>query len=218
MIRSVLVRLLNPRYAWLPADAAPARILDVGAAAEDARIAKSRFPSCRFEAVNIAEIGPSEAREFDAYHRCDLDDTDLSFLPDGAYDYVISSHTIEHLADGRATVARLCAKLRPGGLLYLEWPSVESLGFPIRGLGLNFHDDATHVRTFALDEIAEIVRAAGIEVEFAGRRRMWLRLLISPVLIAVHSLKRRRLVLYDCWDLTGFCYVVRGRLKATAER
>jgi SAM-dependent methyltransferase len=218
VIRRQLVRLLNPRYAWLPPDASPARILDVGAGVEDARIAKSQFPACRFEAVNIAEIDQGAATDFDAYHRCDLNDTDLSFLEDASYDYVISSHTIEHLADGRATVARLCGKVRPGGLLYLEWPSVESLRFPVRGLGLNFYDDETHVRTFALEEIAEIVRAAGIDIEFSGPRRMWSRLLVSPFLVVMHSLTRRKLVLYDWWDLTGFCYVVRGKRPAATVR
>lgn len=208
-----LRRRLNPRYAWLPGDffGKAVRILDAGAGKDDARIAKALFADCRFEGYNIADIGDARASGFDVYHRTDLNRSDLAGSPDGAYDYVVSSHTLEHLEDGRRLVARLCDKVKPGGYLYLEWPSEKSRHFPLRGFGLNFFDDPTHVRTFAPEEIAGIARAQGFDIDHAGYRRMWLRILLSPALIVVHSLRSRRLVLYDWWDLTGFCCVVRAR-------
>lgn len=211
-IRRALTRRLNPRYAYLPApaDGAPFRILDIGAGPEDGRIAKSLFPRCHFEAVNIAPLDPARRGAFDVYHQRDLNADDLSFLPDDSFDYVISSHTIEHLEDGPGTVAQICAKVRPGGRIYLEWPSVESETFPIRGLGLNFCDDDTHIRTFPRADIAAVLTAKGFEIEYSGFRRMALRMLIAPLLILRRSLKLRRLVLYDAWDITGFCYVIRA--------
>ncbi len=146
----------------------------------------------------------------------DLNAEDLSFLPDGSFDYVISSHTIEHLEDGLRTVAQISTKVRPGGRIYLEWPSVESETFPIKGLGLNFHDDGTHIRTFVREDITAVLTEAGFDIEYSGFRRMWLRMLIAPLLVIRRSLKLRRLVLYDAWDLTGFCYVIRAVRRTDA--
>jgi SAM-dependent methyltransferase len=206
---------LNTRYAGLPASFfdRPARIVDAGGGPSDALRAKRLFRTCRFEGINIVDLplGTAERDAYDAYHLVDLDTTDLAFLPDRAYDMVISSHTIEHLDDGPAVVRRLCTKVAPSGLLYLEWPSMESTTFPIRGLGLRFDDDPTHRQTYELDLIRRVVEASGLDVEFAGHRRQWLRILMAPVLVPLHSLRFRRPVLYDLWDMTGFCYVLRAR-------
>lgn len=40
---------------------------------------------------------------------------------------------------------------------------------------------------------------AGFDIEYSGFRRMWLRMLIAPLLVIRLSLKLRRLVLYDAW-------------------
>lgn len=210
--RRFLTRQLNPRYAYVPApvEGASIRILDIGAEPEDGRIAKTLFPASHFEAVNVRPLGAGQRDAFDVYHLRDLNKDDLSFLADDGFDYVISSHTIEHLDDGLRTVGQMCAKVRPGGRIYLEWPSVESKTFPIRGFGLNFYDDDTHIGTFRRQEIAAVLTANGFEIEYSGFRRMWLRILLSPLLVIRRSLNQRRLVLYDLWDLTGFCYVIRA--------
>ena len=205
-------RALHPRYAALPADwfMRPLRVLDAGAGPSDAALAKTLLaPGTWFEAINIVpRPAGTEGAAFDAYHVRDLDKTDLDFVEDGSFDYVVCSHTIEHLEDGVAVLNRLCAKVRPGGRLYLEWPSMESLSFPIRGLGLNFYDDPTHRATYPLALVADIVEKAGFEVVYAGKRHVWLRMISSPFLTFYHSLKARRLRLYDLWDWTGFAYVV----------
>ena len=57
---------------------------------------------------------------------------------------------------------------------------------------------------------------AGFDIEYPGFRRMWLRMLIAPLLVIRRSLKLRRLVLYDAWDLTGSCYVIRAVRRTDA--
>jgi SAM-dependent methyltransferase len=211
---AVLTRQLNSRYGGLPPPffAGSVRIVDAGAGPEDALKAKRLFRECWYEGINIEDLPKSSAERagYDRYHLVDLDETDLSFLPDRSYDLVVSSHTIEHLKDGAAVVTRLCAKVCPGGLLYLEWPSLESVNFPVRGRGLRFDDDSTHRRTYALDEIRALVTSQGLRVEFARHRRQWFRMLLAPVLVLYHSVRFKRVVLYDLWDLTGFCYTLRA--------
>jgi len=212
--RAVLTRQLNTRYWGLPPSffTSSVRIVDAGGGPQDALKAKRLFGQCWYEGINIEALPESSRASggYDRYHLVDLDETDLSFLPDRSYDLVVSSHTIEHLKDGQAVVARLCAKVRPGGLLYLEWPSLESITFPIRGRGLRFDDDGTHRHAYGLDQIRALVARQGLHVEFARRRRQWLRMLLAPFLIVYHSVRFQRLVLYDLWDLTGFCYTLRA--------
>lgn len=43
-------------------------------------------------------------------------------LPDGPYDYVFSSHCLEHLADPVAALEHWKTRLRPGGVLFLYLP------------------------------------------------------------------------------------------------
>lgn len=210
----VLMRQMNTRYGGLPPAffARSARIVDAGAGPQDALKAKRLFGHCWYEGINIEDL-PATSRErlaYDRYHLVDLDESDLSFLRDRSYDLVVSSHTIEHLKDGATVVTRLCAKVSPGGLLYLEWPSVESVTFPIRGLGLRFDDDRTHRHAYGLEEIRALVESQGLRVEFARRRRQWLRMILALILVAYHSFRLRRIVLFDLWDITGFCYVLRA--------
>jgi len=211
-----LRRALHPRYAHLPAAwfQRPLRILDVGAGAADGLLARAFLaPGSRFEGVNIEPLaeGSAERTAFDVYTVADLNERDLSFAEDGAYDYVICSHTLEHLRDGLSFVPQLARKVAPGGRLYLEWPSPDSERFPIRGLGLHFRDDGTHVRTFPLDAAVAAVVGAGLGVEYAGPRRHWLRIALAPALAVYHAVRRRELKLYDLWDVTGFALVVRAR-------
>jgi SAM-dependent methyltransferase len=208
----VLRRLLNPRYAGLPSAffQHPVRILDAGVEPKGAMNARRLFTTCWFEGVNIADLplDSPERRAFDRYHLVDLDQTDLGFIPDGGFDYIICSHTIEHLHDGIGLVARLCTKVQPGGRLYLEWPSFESQTFPIRGFGLNFFDNPMHKQAFRLEAVASVVKESGLEISYAGRRRVIARMVLAPVLVAYHALRTRRLTLYDLWDILGSCYVV----------
>jgi SAM-dependent methyltransferase len=203
-----LTRALNARYRGVPARffTSPVRVVDAGGGPTDARKAKRLFAQCWYEGINIADLpapGP-HAHGYDRYHLLDLDATDLAFLPDRSFDLVVSSHTIEHLKDGLAVVERLCAKVKPGGRLYLEWPSVESTTCPVRGLGLRFDDDPSHRQTYALDDVRRIVERQGLRVERAGPRRQWLRVLLAPFLVPYHSIRLGRPVLYDLWDVTGF--------------
>jgi len=219
-IRRAIYGALNPRYAHLPRRFRSRRIsvLDVGSSARGGLIAHRILKDCWYEGVDMINISPSDPvmKYFDRFHSLDLNKAGLALIADGVFDYVICSHTIEHLNDGLTIVSDLCRKVRSGGRLYLEWPSIESQTFPLRGFGLNFFDDSTHQRTFSREQIAELVRHEGMLVEFVGRRRNKLRMLLAPLLVLRRWLRERRLLLYDLWDWVGFCYVVRA-VKPTAD-
>ncbi len=215
----LLVRHLNPRYAWLPAGPSrrPVRVLDAGCGPDDGVIAQRFFPRCVVEGVNIVDLRDGRQRQaFDRYHVVDLDETDLGFVPDGAFDYVVCSHTLEHLRNGPRVARALGRKVAPGGLLYLEWPSPSARRFPLRGFGLNFEDDPTHRTAWTVDDVLGAIAPLGFEVAYAGRRRMKVRMALAPLLAVWHSFRAKRVVLYDFWDATGFCLVVRARRSEEA--
>lgn len=214
MIGSTVRRLFNPRFSWIhPADAKPgARLLDVGAGAKDGWLAHLYWPGAVVEGVSL---GPAEG--FDRYVQADLDQEGLSAFPPGAYDYVVSSHLIEHVKDGLRIVDEMAARVRPGGRIYVEWPSRASMTFPWRGVGLNFFDDETHRQTYNLSDVVGRLEAAGFEIQKAGYRRHLGRMILSPILALRTVIRERRILLYDLWDLTGFCYVVRGVRRAQAD-
>jgi SAM-dependent methyltransferase len=208
---AALKRAFNPRYSWLPRSLTifGGRIVDVGAGPLDGQLAKKFWPGCYMVGVNI-EPEPV-AGGFDEYHQIDLNKDDLSHLPASSFDYVVSSHLIEHIDDGMKTVDQMADLVCKGGLLYLEWPSEHSTRFPIKGVGLNFFDDETHVRTYSVKQVVDQLQAKGFEIISSGPRHHIGRMLLAPALCLRRSLAEGRLRLYDLWDYTGFCIVVRAR-------
>lgn len=210
---TAIKRWINPRYSWLPGAVrrSGARILDVGAGALDGRLAKQYWPGSFIVGVNI-EPEPAGGG-FDNYIQVDLNKGGLSGLglERESFDYVVSSHLIEHIDDGPKAIDQMADLVRKGGLIYLEWPSEESLTCPIRGWGLNFFDDDTHVRTYSIDQVVTRLKDSGFEILSAGHRRHLARMALAPVLALRRSLAQRRFILYDFWDWTGFCVVVRAR-------
>ena len=63
---------------------------------------------------------------------------------DRDFDVVISNHNIEHTADPESTFRAMVNRTALGGHLFIATPSLNSVDFPSRGGGLNFHDDPTH--------------------------------------------------------------------------
>jgi len=207
LLRS-LRRKINPRYAWLSDSARRgiATVLDVGGEPRDSMLAATFLPNCRFTALNIVQSGPmAPGAEF---IRCDLDRDRLAAVAGRRFDYVISSHTLEHLRDGIGLIKDLAELVADGGRLYLEWPSPRSRHFPLRGVGLHFEDDPTHVATIALEDAVRRVQASGLTILAAGPRRNRLRALLAPILFLRTALRFRRLVLYDFWDWTGYADMI----------
>lgn len=217
-----VMRRLNPRYCWLPGDVRrrAVTVLDVGGDARDGYLAKLYLPNCRFAAINIVNVatGSRYARHIEEFIHNDLDTDGLSGFAGRTFDYVICSHTIEHLKTGHDIIDGLATLVAEGGHLYLEWPSMRSRRFPLRGLGLNFHDDPSHVSSFDLDEVRTRLEAKGLTIIAAGPRRNWLRAVLAPLLFLKTAYRHRRVVLYDFWDWTGYADMIRATRPIAGER
>lgn len=83
--------------------------------------------------------------------------SDLSALP--AFDVVICSHVLEHLADPLATLRQLIPHVKDDGLVYIEVPA-EIWHRPPPAI-----DPVTHINFFTTDSIRVLMEESGLAVE-----------------------------------------------------
>ena len=193
----------------------PFRLLDVGAGNHSASLTKSFFPACRYEGLDRDRTYNNDAGDLvrmEAFHEIDLDRVDFAPLPDGAYDAIVMAHVLEHLQHGPRVLQGLVPKLAPGGLMYVEFPGPRSLKLPSMRGSLNFRDDPTHVRPYTAEEVAAILREAGLRILEAGPRRDLQLMMLTPLLALRAKLTQGYVPGGVFWDLLGFAeYVIAER-------
>lgn len=185
----------------------PFSLLDIGAGNHSASTTHRWFPSCRYSGVDRERGYHNDPRDFELmaeFFELDLTALDFSVIPDGRYDAILLAHVIEHLTNGDEVLRRLVPKLKPGGILYAEFPGPQSLHMPSKKGTLNFHDDDTHVRVFTAAEVAAILRNSGLTILHARRRRDPLMMLLTPAHAIKAKLEHGFVPGGVFWDLFGF--------------
>lgn len=133
------------RESFLKTLQSDARILDVGCGNDSPKITKDILPKCYYVGLDIADYNQDHKNLADEYiitNASDFCEKIKAF--DGEFDAVISAHNLEHCDDRDGVLKNMLSALRPGGLLYLAFPSLDSLRFPSREGTLNYFDDKTH--------------------------------------------------------------------------
>ncbi len=172
------------------------KILDIGCGSDMPGFAARAFSRCVYHGVDIAEPTPDALRHIDRFFRLDLTATDFSDMQNGFYDAILMSHVIEHIMNGEDLIRAVAPKLKPRGVMFVEFPSVRSLGLP-SGIGtLQFCDDETHVRVYEISEVANAMLRAGLTVVKAGTRRDWVRIALAPAAIPLQI--RTLITTVDC--------------------
>jgi SAM-dependent methyltransferase len=142
-------------------DGRPRRLLHVAPEAVLERKLRG-LPGVRYVSADLA----------DPHAMLRLDVMRLAFA-DAAFDAVLCSHVLEHVADDRAAMRELRRVLRPGGLALLAVPPIRaertaedpSEADPAERRRRFGHPD--HVRRYGRD-YADRLREAGFEVEVVG--------------------------------------------------
>jgi SAM-dependent methyltransferase len=116
------------------------------------------------------------------FYELDLTLLDFDVIPDNHFDIIYMSHIIEHLHNGDQVIIKLLPKCKPGGLIYIEWPSIRSIDLPSKQGTLNFYDDGSHVRLYPLYEILNVLGTNGCTVLEKGVRRRIAHILFMPFL------------------------------------
>jgi SAM-dependent methyltransferase len=198
------------------------RVLDVGCGNASFQVTRQWLNVGEYHGVD-REFWRGEKSDYeglDRFFKVDLDQEDLSEVPEDYYDVIIFSHVIEHLWKGHEVLRILGRKLRENGVIYIETPSEKTLKYPSADGFLNFFDDPTHTRPYPYQEISETLSSEGLTVLRQGVRRDWKRMvLLSPAAIVYNLLYylpvKRKLIAAGLWDLLGVAvFVVAKKVPA----
>ncbi len=194
----------------LPAPKGRARLLEIGSGSG---VALARMQALGWEVEGV-EVDPGGVQAAQArgvkIHQGDI------FKPgfaDATFDAVTSTHVFEHLYDPVA-VFRECERiLKPGGILVILTPNVESVGHDWYGPAWVGLDAPRHLNLFSRDALKRAAEAAGFKI----------RVLDSTVRIAwvcgalSHDIRKKGKGDLACLGrpvplLRGFLYQIRQRL------
>lgn len=223
------LRLVPSKFYWFLHlnDLPEIDILDVGCGNNSPSITKRWFPKCRYFGVDkeVYNLTSEDLKLMDRFFKINLDNYEelKQQIEKNEFNLIIMSHVIEHLQSPEQVVATLAKKLKENGILYVEFPSPQSVHFPrmktLRGNHgtVNFYDDLTHLRVFTHAEIAQMLSACGLKVVRSGIFRNFVKIAVSPLGVLLRALgfyKNRPIVPIGLWDILGFrAYVVATNQK-----
>jgi SAM-dependent methyltransferase len=196
------------------------RILDIGCGNNSPSTAKRWFPGCHYTGADVERYNNSDrdVALMDAFYLLGKDGSGYDAIPEGSYDLVLLNHVVEHMREPAPILAALCAKLKPGGYIWIAFPSLRSLSLPSSvDETLNFCDDPTHVYLPDVREVANILLANGVRVLHAGRSKEGFFTTISDVVKLLKRLLKKlvtgRFSGRGLWYLLGFEDHVLGQRK-----
>ena len=216
--------LLRPRgkHAFLRQLPAHARILDVGCGNNSPFVVKTILPHCHYTGVDIGDHNQTKPNVADEYLLTNPEDFARRIsLFVACFDAVISAHNLEHCLDRVATLEAMLNSVKPGGLLYLSFPSEGSVHLPSRTKGgaLNYFDDDTHLHAPPdYRQTIEKIEQAGFSIRFCAQEyRPFVLSLVGLVQEPLSRLRNR--VMQGTWALYGFesiAWARRDRQPGTA--
>jgi 2-polyprenyl-3-methyl-5-hydroxy-6-metoxy-1,4-benzoquinol methylase len=87
------------------------------------------------------------------------------------FDAVVAWHVIEHLADPRQFLEEIAGLLRPGGILALRTPNIDSAVAKLSGRAWEWLSPPDHIYLFSARTLSCLLRACGFEVLLLETRR-----------------------------------------------
>jgi len=194
------------------------RILDIGCGNNSPSTTKHWFPGCHYSGADIEQYNndDKDIGVIDDFYLLGTDGSGYSAIPDSSYDFIILHHVVEHMMTPAPILAAICSKLKPGGYIWIAFPSLRSLSLPPAQGTLQFCDDPTHIYVPDVREISNLLLANGVKVLHAGRSRDFVRTLIGAAILPWALLKRLmtgRLSGKGLWYILGFEDHVFGQRK-----
>jgi 2-polyprenyl-3-methyl-5-hydroxy-6-metoxy-1,4-benzoquinol methylase len=156
-------RTADKRLRLLERYVQPGRMLDVGCAV-GFFIDEARRRGWQVQGLDVSSFAVDYAASrfsLDVQHGSF---TDLAFEP-GAYDLVTLWDVIEHVPDPKAYVQQAAALLRPGGVISLATPDVDSIPARLAGrrwVGYKLSEE--HIYYFSITTLTRMLDEAGFDV------------------------------------------------------
>lgn len=167
-IKTILSKYGKPKFtstrAVIPS---PSLILDIGVANNSYLECKSVFPSSIYHGLDY-HVHNFSMMEGDRFILCDLESDGVLKEIEAEYDLIIVNHVLEHLTNGQKVFTDLLSLLRPGGVLYAEFPSIRTAFKRKSGKSYHFHDDPSHKSFYRLEDLANAAITSGCNLISCG--------------------------------------------------
>lgn len=150
-----------------------ASILDVGCGNGSASRIKSIREDLRYCGIDITGYMISDANKalMDSYFLFRPEQFAAGILSIGrTFDAVLSNHNLEHCNEPMEVLESMTRAVKPGGHLYLAFPSEASVNLPSRTGCLNFHDDPSHQTVLDFDDLIDTLTSMEFQISRAVRR------------------------------------------------
>ncbi|WP_417467338.1 methyltransferase domain-containing protein [Maricaulis sp.] len=168
-----MAHLLHPKITYLKSLPVEATVLDIGAG-DGSLPTLARWPEPARHDYKTYAYSLEKGMHFDNYTGFELCNFDkkLPQFKGVTFDGAFCSHFIEHIADTGRFASWLSKRMGKNAHIYLEWPSEASAHTPtlleLKALGMpftigNFHDDGTHQKIPARDEVLAQFKACGFD-------------------------------------------------------
>ena len=181
------------------------RILDIGCDNQSPEITKRWFPKSIYHGIDIKQIKSDKIDKFFLVKANDYRVYDL--VNDDFYDFIILNHVIEHIKNPSKLLDIVSKKLKPGGILWIAFPSPKSLNFP-SGIGtLNFSDDPSHITICSYIELSNKLMNNGLKIIYAGKSKDFIRFMLGLFvypLAFITKLIYKKYMISGLWYLFGF--------------
>lgn len=209
-----LIIAMEPKGKGAFVDSLPpgARLLDVGCGNNSPMQIKLHRPDIYYVGLDIGDYNQTTPEKYADRYILTIPERFTAAIGElgQTMDAVVSSHNIEHCFDPEGTLEAMLDTLKPGGRIYLSFPSEASANLPHRKGCLNFYDDPTHRTLPGWDGILETLSARGFSIDYATRRyRPLLPALIGAVCEPVCALTGTQVPLAT-WALYGFESIIRA--------
>jgi 2-polyprenyl-3-methyl-5-hydroxy-6-metoxy-1,4-benzoquinol methylase len=157
----------DAEFRYLPKPKPGQRLLDIGCGNGDF-LANARDAGWAVAGIDTdpKAVAIAKQRSLDI----SMGGIDLFAGESGCFDAITLSHVLEHLHDPRQFIHAVHRLLKPGGVIFVDTPNIESLG--VRRWGRNWRGLETprHLVLFSQAGLVGLLKAAGFEDIQAKRR------------------------------------------------
>lgn len=221
-------RVLERRSVRLLADylESPRRVLDVGCATGELLLSIRQRGNPHVTGVETSADAVAAARRR-GLTVVEGEIGDAGF-PDGSFDTVIASHTLEHVANPLTFMREVYRVLSPGGTVILWLPNSASLECRLFGRYWLGYDAPRHLTTFSTGTLGLLLHSAGFRIreirhEAIGLEWAWgIRLLAREHVPALEGVFRRAhpllILAFTPVAMFSACLKRSGRIRVVATK
>ena len=207
--QKIIWKIIEPKYyksKFLKIINQNGKLLDVGCGNNSPYYIKTKCPNIIYTGIDVGDYNQRKPNLADNYiivnPECFAEA--IANIPE-LFDTVISSHNLEHCNDREKTLDAMIKKLKPGGYMYLSFPTEESVNFPGPRKGtLNYYDDSTHKdKPPNYEETISKLEANNMQILFASKSYKPFFLYIIGFLTEWKSKKDKEVKIWT-WAYWGF--------------